>query len=482
LKEDQMRLFKKWLLALTVVVTLGYCSELFADVVCRASKIRGFDSEYTLAKRVIDKATTSDIKSCEVFITKQGDYLYYHSNFVSEDAEFPTKIATKSVRDLEVIVQNLFGLTEESSEAEIDRVSEAHKQHVKFYIDQSLFDASGQIALEMKGAENLYVVFDGTPPPRRLIRLNPIRGPPYVAQYESSLFVKVTQTAAPQQLFTRLQERPFNSREIRFVSLIPDSATEAAIKASGVAKFREVINAPSKETFEDLFRKNTGKVFIVLGHVEGENFVATDVTGKSTLFTLSLAEVERMAETAKCDVVMLGCSSALAGTPVGVKKPFNPVDAVSRLDKALKADTYLDFVRTLSNEDIGLVFDESAFDRTTKRVEADVYAREPSESEQIVRARNLAGRVGIVLGIVASGGSGFSGGNNSGDDDKRNDGRGVSGGSSGSGAATSKSPATPGPANRAADPVDGGSFTLIVIVLIVMAFLLAWVYSRSRTA
>ena len=333
----------------------------------------------------------------------------------------------------------------------------------------------------MGAAEKLYVLFDGAPPPKPLTRINPIRGPPYVAEYHPSLFVKVTSSAAPSQLFTKLEQRPFKSREIRLVSLLPDSATEAAIKSSGVAKIREAIESPSKDTLQDLFRRNAGRVVVVLGHVEGENFVATDATGKNTLFSLALTEVEQMASSAGCDAVMLGCSSALAGTPVGVNKPFNPVDAVGRLDKALKAESYLDFVRTLSDDDMGLVFTDAAFDRTTKRIEAEVYAREPSKSGPIVRDSNLAGRVGIVFGIASSAGGGSNGGDG-GDDDKRNGGRGGNGGGGGAGAAGLGGSTTPAPARQVAAPQTDGSTWLYVLTGIVLVVVVGWIINRSRTA
>jgi hypothetical protein len=489
-----MRLFKKWFVPFTVLATLCFGGMLFADDffqgVCRRPKIGGFDTEYIKAKRVLGDSTTADINSCEVFITKKGNYLYFHSNFVSEGADNPSKISHKELRDLTLVTANLYGVPEgnEFSPAETRKIVEAHKKHVKYYLDQSLFDSTGTINLELGGAEKIYVLFEGAPPPKPLTRLNPIRGPPYVAEYYPSLFVKVTPSATPHQLFTKLEQQPFKSREIRFVSLLPDSATEAAIKASGVAKIREALDAPSMQTLKDFFRKNTGRVVVVLGHVEGEKFVATDATGKTTQFTLSLAEVEQMAATAGCDVVMLGCSSALAGTPVGVNKPFNPVDAVGRLDKALKAVNYLEFVRTLSNEDMGLVFADTAFDRTTKRIEAEVYVRESGKSEPVVRDRNLAGRVGIVFGIAAIGGGGFgggeddkrNGGSGGGEDDKRNGGSG--GGEGGSGGTKSGGPTAPGPTNQAANPPTEGNMWLYVILGVFLVIVIGWAMIRSRTA
>jgi hypothetical protein len=492
-KETPMRLIKNWTVAIVAVAALYIGGRVLADVVCRRAAISGFDTQYAQAKNVLGKKTTSDIKTCEVFVTKgPDDYLYFHSNFISDGFDFPTKIATDKVRDLTLVTANLLYAPSEGgkfSPADTEKIIEAHKKYVKYFFDQTLFDTAGKISLDLGGADNLYVLFDGAPPPKRLTRLNPIRGPPYVAEYDRSLFVPVTSSSAPQKLFSRLEMRPFKSREIRFVSMIPDSATESAIKTSAVSSIREQLDSPSKETLQDLFRRNSGRIVVLLGHVEGENFVATDAAGKNTLFTLSLTEIEQMAVTAGCDAIMLGCSSALAGTSVGVNKPFNPVDAVGRLAKALNASNYLEFVRTLSNEDMGLVFTDSAFDQSTKRVDAEVYTREAGRSEPVVRDGNVAGRVALVLAIAVAGTAGSSGGSvgigddrrkgkSSGHDDKRDS----SGNAGGAGSTKPDKSAKPGTTKLPADSQSGGHPLFYIIVLVAAILVVGWAVSRMRSA
>jgi hypothetical protein len=217
-----------------------------------------------------------------------------------------------------------------------------------------------------------------------------------------------------------------------------------------------------------------------LGHVDGDNFVASDATGRNTLFTISLKEVEDLAAAAGCDTVLLGCGSALAGTPIGVNKPFNPVDAVGRLNKALMADNYLDFVRTLSNEDMGLVFTDTAFDRTTRKMEAEVYAREQGDREPVIREKNLAGRVGMVFGIGSSGISG-SGGN-----DNNNGGSAVGGNGTNSGGsnANNSGGSAPNGGSQIPSQSNGGSNWLYPILGVVLVIFIVFVLlaRRARSA
>ena len=102
-----MRLLKKWWAPLTVFLTLSFSGLLLADVVCFGTKIVGYDNEYATAKRCLGEKTTSDIESCEVYVTQRAGYLYVHSNYVSPGEEYPTKIATNNVRDLLELTANL---------------------------------------------------------------------------------------------------------------------------------------------------------------------------------------------------------------------------------------------------------------------------------------------------------------------------------------------------------------------------------------
>jgi hypothetical protein len=420
-----MRLLRKCFLAATAALVLFVSGTALADVVCRRAGIAGFDAEAARAKTILTRQKTSDINEAEVFITKKDGHLYCHSNIVSEGADFPTKIATEKVRDLELITANLFTQPDEGgfTPDQIAEIRNGHRKYVKFYLDQSLFDSEGKLELDLKGAEKLYVLFDGSPPPKRLVNIHPIRGPPLACEYYPSLYVKITSSTSPTGLFSKLENRPFKSKEIKFASIISDSAVEDAIKSSDAAKVWKKLDITSPDGVRSFFQANKGRVVVLLGHVEENDFVATDATGR-VVFRMLLAGAERLAEEAGCDAILLGCSSAAAGTPIGVDKPFNPAEAVQRLSKALGATNYLDFVRTLANEDMGLVFAETAFDRTTKRLQADVYARKAGTTEPVIQKQNLAGSLILAFGIAATGGIGGGASSGGNDDDHSGDGRG----------------------------------------------------------
>ena len=427
-----MRLFRKWLAPAGAVLTLlSLCGVLAADVVCRRERITGFDEEYNKAKKVFETSTTSDLSACEVYVGQKDGHLYFHSNFITEGYDNPTKIATEKVRDLRLITANLVAAPDGGgfSPAEMTRIRTAHQKQIKYYFDQSLFDSTGVLGLELKGAEKCYVLFGGAPPPKPMVRINPIRGPPFAVEFYPSLFVKVTSSAQPEEFFSKLQGRTFKPQETRFVSLIADSAIKTAIETSDVAKIWDRVEITSVDGLRDCFNRNKGRVVTLLGHVDGDDFVVPDVNGVF-LFKVSPVEVEQMAEAAGCDAILLGCSSAKSGTPIGVDRPFNPKKAVERLSTALRQNNYFEFVQALVNKDMGLVFDGMAFDRTTrpanlpKLIEADVYARKidtTTPRELVVRDRNLAGRMILVFAASGLGGGGSGGGTVSGGDSDNDD-------------------------------------------------------------
>jgi hypothetical protein len=271
-----------------------------------------------------------------------------------------------------------------------------------------------------------------------------------------------------------------------------DSATDAAIKESTLRDVTVDLGTLSTDSLRQLFRHNRGRVILLLGHVEGENFVAKDATGRTTLLDVPLAEVETMAEAHGCDVVFLGCNSARAETPVGVSQAFNPVDAVGRLVKALGARNYEEFAHRLTGADMSLVFSEAAFIRTKGKAVADAYANDTTTPEGRFRASNRVGKLLLVLGLAAAAGSGGTGetgsegpgtGGSGGPGAEGFDPGGTgAGGSRGAGAdGTGHSDSGPATANRtparasdAAYAATGGMVLIIMVVLMLLVLKKVW--------
>src|SRR5262245_21063375 len=80
-------------------------------VVCRMKGIQGLDREHAYAVGAIGKvpeakATTTKIDECIVYIKKIKEYVFLHSNFISEDFsnrgalhDNPTKIVTNDTEN-----------------------------------------------------------------------------------------------------------------------------------------------------------------------------------------------------------------------------------------------------------------------------------------------------------------------------------------------------------------------------------------------
>jgi hypothetical protein len=397
-----MRNWKRLLVVAVTSLVLVIGSAVCAELVCRGPGIVDgneqplFSAEAERAKKAIGKETTSEVAECKVYVTKVSDHLYVHSNYVTPDFEYPTKIVTARVRDLFRLTSNVINVPDEKTgliPADRERkVRDQYKKGIRFYFDQALFSADGSLPIELGAAERLALLFADDDLPKTLVRLHPIRGPPFAAEYHPRLWVKVRSDSTPATQFGRLKDRPLDAAEIRFAALLGNSAVRDAIKTSGVGKFEGKGAVTSKDSLSELFRQNKGRIVVLLGHTDGGDFVATDDHGKP-LFKVALSDVERMAERDKCDLVLLACGSGRGEVQLGADRRFNPKLAVERLGKALAAKNYFDFVKTLANEDMGLVFDHSALARTDKLVRADVYAREAGTTEPVVLPGNRLGRL-----------------------------------------------------------------------------------------
>jgi hypothetical protein len=230
-------------------------------------------------------------------------------------------------------------------------------------VDQGDFDRDGHLrtGIDIDEAQEIVVKFgDPSRPTRKASRIPSDRGPPlWGVELEPGLLFKMSNTADPIK-FEQFGTDPFKIDKMQFVSFVHDTATEEAIRSA--SPLRDHLLEPLPDSLEKMraeFKKHKGNTFLIMGHVEGGRFVAKDPTGQIKLVDISLQDINTEAAEIGCKVIVLGCHSASANVPVGVIQEFNPIDAVSRLNKAVQAQTDYAFYKTLASKDFSLLLDES---------------------------------------------------------------------------------------------------------------------------
>jgi hypothetical protein len=140
----------------------------------------------------------------------------------------------------------------------------------------------------------------------------------------------------------------------------------------------------------DFLDRSSGKLVVLLAHIDDDDIVAKDPRGEKTLLRMKAVEVDKLAQEKSCDLILLGCSSAGAGPAVGVLQPFSTITAVERIDAALVATTRKDFIEKLACEKMSLVINQAHFSRHTEDALPDSPASDDMDSpppEEVVGGR-----------------------------------------------------------------------------------------------
>jgi hypothetical protein len=389
-----------------VIAALCWCSNQLFGVVCRLPRIGGFESEYAAAHKILSEGTTTDLANCEIYITRQGEDIYAHSNFRSVDSsataakeprnEFrpqspfsdlsfsfaqdkrrvhqvyhdqPTKIAEPltKLRSLAQITANIAVDSEAALRTMAAEIDYAAKWQIKYFLDPLLFAPDGSLRIEVGNSANLFVADPQSPPPKRLYPTRSARGPQWMAEISSSLMMKVQGRFKPEQTMDRLQQSPVVKNHFKLISLLGDLSTEKELEKSSLAVNLVKLGAPTEDAIREVFRKNSRGTVAVLGHVEKDHFILKDTAGQKVILELPIEQLAALANEFKCDVVYLGCSAGRESNSVGAINPFNPIFALRRLAAALNEAHYRAFLEKLSGEELRLVIDDTAFTQAATR-------------------------------------------------------------------------------------------------------------------
>jgi hypothetical protein len=380
-------MYQRTLRAIGVLaLSLFVCATLYADVVCRASKIQGCDSQYASAIGLLGESTTQKLSEMKVYVTVAKEdgtrFIYAHSNYITSGAIFPTKIATAQVRDLELITQNLVDSDETLSQTARRLISKAHQTTIKYYLDQDLVLPSGKFDLDLADARNIYVKFADLPTPLHAVRLELERGPPYIAELRPSLYVPVNQTIRPNSIITRLQARKFDKQKFVLIALTTNTDTIKAIRESSLAACTEFLpEKPTEQWLESVFKQNPQRTVAVLGHVEDAKHVVKDAKGNILLAT-SIPRVEQFAATNRCTLVDFGCMSA-DSAELGVVSTFKTLDAIESMKRGVEAPDMASFLEKSSSPKVKMLVSEPVKAQPTEKTTVQVLSEEGGRTTQV---------------------------------------------------------------------------------------------------
>lgn len=370
-------------------------SAAHASDVCRLPSFEGMERNKQRALSVLADTTTQDISKAQVYVEYDGEILYYQSNFVSRGTDedgrpfrYPTKIKGSPSKNpgfgnARQIFKNII-YTSPPDSSEAAALDQALRSSVQFHLDVSVFDENGLPRVDLSGISNIRIV-DGKKGQSLGVQpelLTTSRPPP-------SIIAKIKGCCLfgrPPHMMSRfsdaLSKQSIDPAKIKFASLFIDSGTEGVIaKAVNVRTSRLPGDSKALRTradFERMIEGAKGSTLVMVGHVEGANYVIRDSADVET-FRISIADAREIARTKGTRLIDIGCETirAIESTSfgLGVMTKYNSVEAVNSLQRALTSSrTYEDFLVNLTSEGLKVVVEKS-FVESGNQKQASIYAR-----------------------------------------------------------------------------------------------------------
>lgn len=123
----------------TPLVSYGEFKESIGKrtVVCHREMIFGYEGEWLQAMDFVGEKT-EDPSQCAVFITRQTDSIYAHSNFIKPGCAWPTKIAADGNISLVTLLLNLLYGDLFTSD-DVVRLRALHEEKVRYFVNELAF-------------------------------------------------------------------------------------------------------------------------------------------------------------------------------------------------------------------------------------------------------------------------------------------------------------------------------------------------------
>ena len=215
-------------------------------------------------------------------------------------------------------------------------------EDMTFYVSKNIFDEKGNTTLDFDGRMRVVMIDPETKTSVGGLIINTDKPPPFGAEIIDGCCLS-GRPPGKDAKFSKilLQKSNLKKENVRVISLVADGATTRAIEDSSLKNIRlgKTGQVPDEADIDGLIGAHKGKDIIVLGHVEGQNFV----TRNSKNEVVSIVSIEKLrASASKHDVLLIEIGCNTAGSAAGLQAPgvaiatrFNTVDATQRLAKAL---------------------------------------------------------------------------------------------------------------------------------------------------
>jgi hypothetical protein len=151
-----------------------------------------------------------------------------------------------------------------------------------------------------------------------------------------------------QDTFDQLYRAPLDPKAVTLLDLTGDTSTAVAIRDSSTLGKRSRLEGQVEVQGLGRSIRATTRTLIVLGHIEGTDFVVGDSHERIALQTFT-----ELAGKRDLHLILLGCNSArVAQKGSGVAGKFNSVDAVGRLASAMEAPNWGRFYDRLAGREL----------------------------------------------------------------------------------------------------------------------------------
>jgi hypothetical protein len=368
---------------LVFAFTIGCLFQLVAQtVVCTKSKINGFDAEYDVGHRVCGDLT-SDMNKAKLYLTQQGNFLYVHSNFLQGGGEFPAKIATSEDVNLETVFLNILS-PETQSFSEQTKAMHSLYNDVEVIADPKMINNGNHHSVSFFKIKHLKFTCPDGIERRAAIIPNNEGAYDYLIKYNEQIYTRVKDQNLD-FIFSQLKDAKINYSDLKIISLLDNSSTKEFINTSLPEK-HIAFDFSSAENFKEILIQNRGNRIAIVGHIEEGNFITLNKAGQE-IFKVSLEEIENIQIENNLELIILGCKSALEGSPSGPLNKFNSIDILKRLKTTSKTESVEEFLDSLSFRTVHFVLDQTFFRQRENAVTA---SQLPSRAEFSVYDNRVA--------------------------------------------------------------------------------------------
>ncbi len=257
----------------------------------------------------------------------------------------------------------------------------------KIAIDASVLNSDGYSKVDLSKFESVaiianskeYVVKKG-----ETIPLTAFRQPPYA--FTRRIVGCCVYGVPPHyaKLFnSALRRIPFRRSTVSILNLVRNTSTIEALKSDPNLSSRiagpEVTKIAQTADVIKQIQASAGRQLIILGHVEGEQFVIRRPDG-TVQASIDVSLLVKEADVVGTTLMLVGCRTAeqinSARSGFGVVESFNSLKAISALSRATqKSQNQLEFLEALSGDGFNLVIDQKFLDSHKRLLSASIHSK-----------------------------------------------------------------------------------------------------------